>query len=68
MLANECYSNIIFGDDEELPRVFQMNNFEALQTLICALNSFRLGSPFGESGCLFITIQLMLSQTLNLHF
>lgn len=67
MLANECYSNIIFGDDEELPRVFQMNNFEASNTNLRA-ELVRVGFFLGESGCLFITIQLMLSQTLNLHF
>lgn len=66
MLSNECYSNIIFGDDEELPRVFQMNNFEASNTNLRA--ELVRGWVFPESGCLFITIQLMLSQTLNLHF
>lgn len=67
MLADECYSNIIFGDDEELSRGFQMNNYEASNTNLRA-KLVRVGFLLGESGCLFITIQLMLSQTVNLHF
>lgn len=65
MLANECYSNIIFGDDEELPRVFQMNNFQAPNT---NLRDELIRVEFPRREWMFITIQLMLSQTLNLHF